>query len=409
LSSKPSNDKYLSAFNLMQRRVSVNTEEARACTEAQMELLLGFYERLSANYNSSIHDEPLKVSVQKVASEAAGLTLSTDRPLPTRIVVSTAFWSLSVRSYPAIIECYIVPSTELPTLPESELPSRMKLCLTLSDTEFGAWSLNGAVVNPEELHILLRGLLKDVTNRSRTDYESMPDQLRLMTAGHSFTGSVRSLLAEKHALMQKIVDQQEGIQSQLARELHDSVLGDVMLLQRSLSNAKRMPEEEFIAVLKEIANHLREICQELSPRDLKDCGLRAALEDLCASFSIRAGCQCQFVCPEELPDFSNEITLHVYRIAQESLNNAAKHASASNVIFQIRFENDCFTMSIADDGVGLEAMMHAQATRSSKDGGTGAGIIRERTELIGCMHPARVWFESPPGKGTKVTLEVLLS
>lgn len=393
----------------MQRHVNLNTEEARVSTEAQMELLLSFYERLSANYNSTIVDEPLKVSVQKLASEAAGLTLTPNQILPTRIIVSTAFWSLSVRAYPAIIECFIIPSTELPTLPESELPSRIKLCLTLSDTGYGAWSLNAVVVNPEELHMLLRGLLKDVTSRSRTDYESMPDQMKLLAAGHSFTGSVRSLLAEKHALMQKIVDQQEVIQSQLARELHDSVLGDVMLLQRSLSNAKPMPEEEFICVLKDIARRLREICQELSPRDIKDCGLRAALQDLCTNFSVRAGCECQFICPDQLPDFSDEIALHVYRIAQESLNNAAKHASASNVVFQIQLENDCFNMSIADDGVGLDAVMQSQQSRSSKDGGTGAGIIRERAELIGCVYPARVWFESPPRKGTKVTLEVLLS
>ncbi len=408
MTNKPLRKKYIDTFNLSQRRLGVSSEEDKVLTEAQMELLLRFYERLAANYNSTVMDESLKVSVRKLISEAAELSLTTEQTLPTRIVVTTAFWTISIRAYPAIIECFIVPSTELPTLLESELPSRMKLCLTLSDTEYGGWCLNGAVVNPEELHILLRGLLKDLINRSRSDFDNMPDQMKLMVAGHSFTGSIRSLLGEKHALMQKIVDQQEVIQSQLARELHDSVLGDVMLLQRSLSNAKRLPEEEMVTVLRDIARRLREICQELSPRDIRDCGLRPALEDLCHNFSIRNDCQCKFVCPDLLPEFSDEIQLHIFRIAQESLNNAAKHASATSVIVQLQADSRCFTMSIADDGIGLDAMQSMEA-KYSKDGGAGVGIIRERTELIGCAYPARVWLESPPGKGTKLTLEVLLT
>jgi signal transduction histidine kinase len=408
LTSEPSRKKYLDTLTLSQRRLGIGNEQVKALTDAQMELLLRFYERLAANYNSTVIDESLKASVRKLISEAAEISLAAEKSLPTRIVVATSFWAISLRSYPAIIECFIVPATELPTLAESELPSRMKLCLTLSDTEYGGWCLNGAVVNPEELHILLRGLLKDVINRSRNDFDTMPDQMKVMVAGHSFTGSIRSLLGEKHALMQKIVDQQEVIQGQLARELHDSVLGDVMLLQRSFSNSKRLPDEEVGNVLRDIACRLREICQELSPRDIKDCGLRPALEDLCQNFSLRADCSCRFECPDQLPQFTDEIELHVFRIAQESLNNAAKHASAQSVVVHLHSDERSFTMSIADDGIGLDAVQGTEP-KSSRDGGTGTGIIRERTELIGVVMPARVWLESPKGKGTKLTLEILLS
>ena len=426
-----------STFKLVNRHLESDTTEQRMSTESQMELLLGFYERLAANYNSHVIDDPLKVSVRRLSSEAAELILpkAVGQKVPTRIVVSSSFWSLSVRANTAIIECFIVPATELPTLLESELPSRLKLCLRLSKSQSGAWTLNGVVVNPEELHILLRGLFKDLTTRSKNDYESMPDQMKLVAGGHSFTGSVRSLLAEKHALMQKIVDQQEVIQSQLGRELHDSVLGDVMLLKRSLSNTKRMSDDEMSTVLTGIADSLRQICQELSPRDLKDCGLRAALEELCRNFIVRADCACLFICPQTLPDFSQEIALHIYRITQESLNNAAKHASANNVVVQVQVDNGCFTVTIADDGVGLYAIQDkgkpakslqpmpfpsepvqsepvqsgAVPSKPFKDGGNGSSIIRERTELIGCSHQAKVWLESPPGKGTKVVLEIVVA
>ena len=131
-------------------------------------------------------------------------------------------------------------------------------------------------------------------------------------------------------------------------------------------------------------------------------------EGVVRNFNVRTDCACQFICPEQLPDFSDEIALHIYRIAQESLNNAAKHASAKHVQVQLEAQNYCFTMSIADDGVGLDAMQDHK-TKSSKAGGSGTGIIRERAELIGCAYPARVWLESPPGKGTKITLEIIYS
>ncbi|HEY9713264.1 MAG TPA: sensor histidine kinase [Chroococcales cyanobacterium] len=396
-----------SVIHALRRQIADVDSRARELTESQMSLFLQFYEKLGSDYNKNVTDEPLMVSVSQRRTERAKPDGGSEIVMPIRMLVSTSFWTLSIRAYTGIIECFILPSTEQPTLARSELPSRVKLVLKLADTKTGAWALNEAIVTSEELHILLRGVFKDVVSRTKTDYEHMPSILKQIASGQSFAGSVRSLLAEKHALVQKVVDQQEAIQGQLARELHDSVLGNVMLLKRQMSSPNRMSDEEMISVLQDIADRLREVCQDLSPRDLKDCGLRIMLQELCDNFAARTQCECEFTCPDELPNFPHEIALHLYRIAQECLNNVAKHASASAVQVDVEVGRGLLTMSIADNGVGFD-VIKAQNSKSGREGGSGAGIIRERVELIGSTLPAKVWFDSYPGKGTKLTLEMLV-
>jgi len=245
-----------------------------------------------------------------------------------------------------------------------------------------------------------------VVGRSRSDFDHMPEPMRMLAGGFSFAGTVRSLVEEKHALVQKIVNQQEAIQNQFTRDLHDVVLGNVMLLRRSFSEGKALDKEQVLSLLDEIAHSLRDICQELSPRDLADCGLRAMLEELCRTFSSRVGCETLFSCPEDIPDLPTEIALHIYRIAQECFNNVAKHSSASSATLSVDVGRGVFTMIISDNGVGFDASQSAPRTKA---GGSGTGVIRERAELISCVYPARVWFESRPGQGTKTTLEVIIT
>ncbi len=99
------------------------------------------------------------------------------------------------------------------------------------------------------------------------------------------------------------------------------------------------------------------------------------------------------------------MALHIFRIAQECLNNTAKHASASMASINIEADHGVFTMTIRDDGKGYKTTEAAQARTTT--GGSGTGIIRERTELISVVYPAKIWFDSQPQKGTKIVLEVI--
>lgn len=381
----------------MSKLESKQREEA---SEVLLNSLQEFFTLLGKRYNSTVQDELLKMTVQRL-TVADGVENA-----PKRLVVATSQWALSMRGRTGLVEAFILPATELMNLPSSELPSRAKLTLRVYDGGSGAWMVNDVIVTGDEMNALMRGLFKDVVGRTRHDFDDMPEPMRLIAGGQSFAGTVRSLVAEKHALVQKIVDQQEAIQNNLARDLHDVVLGNVMLLRRSVSGGNPLSTEEAVSVLDEIAKRLRDVCQELSPRDLKDCGLRPMIEELCSSLSTRVGCRTHFVCPPDLPDFPQEVALHIYRIAQECFNNIAKHASASEVNLSIELLQNVFTMTIADNGVGYDTERPAARTRA---GGSGASIIRERAELIACIYPARVWFDSQQGKGAKLTLEVMVA
>jgi signal transduction histidine kinase len=378
----------------------LENKQLEESSDVLLQSLQEFFTLLGKRYNSTVHDELLKMTVQRI-TVADGVENA-----PKRLVVATSQWALSMRGRKGLVEAFILPATEIMNLPNSELPSRAKLRLKVHDGGSGAWMVNDVIVTGDEMNALMRGLFKDVVGRTRHDFDDMPEPMRLIAGGQSFAGTVRSLVAEKHALVQKIVDQQEAIQNNLARDLHDVVLGNVMLLRRSVSGGKLLSADESISVLDEIAKRLRDVCQELSPRDLKDCGLRPMIEELCSSLSTRVGCHTHFICPDELPDLPQEVSLHIYRIAQECFNNVGKHASASEVTLSIELNQNVFTMTIADNGVGYDTEKPQARTRA---GGSGASIIRERAELIGCIYPARVWFDSQQGKGAKLTLEIMVS
>jgi signal transduction histidine kinase len=128
------------------------------------------------------------------------------------------------------------------------------------------------------------------------------------------------------------------------------------------------------------------------------------LEELSRTFAMRVGLQITFRCTNGIPVMPTEVALHIYRIAQECFNNIAKHAKASSANLSIEVNEHVFTMIISDNGIGFDPTDAGQRTAGN---GIGAGIIRERAELISCVYPARVWFESKPGKGAKTTLEII--
>ncbi|MBX9694291.1 MAG: hypothetical protein K2Z81_18040 [Cyanobacteria bacterium] len=396
-------------------------------TETLMQSFTTLIEQLSRDFNASVAEEPLQLIVRK----PAGGFGERDQQSPyNRLVVHSALWALSIRSSKFTVECFIMPTTELKAIAESETPSTLKLRLSLeagsselrqgepiqrqngesegnkNDAE-DVWLMDELPVRPQDMETLIRSLLKDIVTRSQGDYELVPESMRLVHGGVSLTRSVRGLVADKHMLMQKIVNQQEAILAQVARDLHDAVLGNVMLLQRSYSGTNKLTNDEEAKVIAEISERLRDICHDLYPRDLRDCGMEALLEQICLDFQHRTGTRTSFRAIGTIPSLTDEVLLHIYRIAQECFNNIGKHALASTVSLALEVHDGRLTMRIEDDGKGF---VEEQTTRSDTGtGGNGLSILRERTEMITCVYPARVLLESKPNEGTSLTLEVMFA
>jgi two-component system NarL family sensor kinase len=175
------------------------------------------------------------------------------------------------------------------------------------------------------------------------------------------------------------LEAQETERRRIAAELHDTVLPDL----------RDNPA----------AGRIREICSRLMPPDLSRFSLKDSLTSLCDSFVKRTGIEC-IVEIEESPDFnslSDEHRLHLYRIAQEALNNIGKHSHAKQAVLVARLgvpeplgRGRQLLFSISDDGSGLSP--------ESSHTGLGMSTMRQRAAILG----AHIDFISEEGNGLMV-------
>jgi signal transduction histidine kinase len=195
----------------------------------------------------------------------------------------------------------------------------------------------------------------------------------------------------------RLIDSQEKERRRIARELHDGVGQSLALLQIELSQLEvecdppmQSKLEDLARKVSDVSNVTREISHGLHPSHLEYLGLSRSLDKLCREFAQDRLLDIEFV-KGELPEHLDpEVSLSLYRVAQEALHNAAKYSRARHV--EVRL-----WMEIVDDGVGLAARRNDQV-------GMGMESMRERMELVG----GAISIESAPMKGTKVRASVSL-
>jgi signal transduction histidine kinase len=203
----------------------------------------------------------------------------------------------------------------------------------------------------------------------------------------------------------RIVNEQEELKQSLAREIHDTIIADLMMLRRYLSGDKELTVAENIQIVDHITNQLRDLCYDFAPpRHLQDVGLMVSIEDLLNRASSRTGVKCTLSCDGALPDIPEPVKLHIFRVVQESLNNTFKYAEASQVNVQVLCDKQgTVAVCVSDNGKGFESSQQADYRR---DGGSGLSSLQDRAALIRVYFPAQLTLESVPGKGTIVTLKL---
>jgi two-component system sensor histidine kinase UhpB len=191
----------------------------------------------------------------------------------------------------------------------------------------------------------------------------------------AFNDMLDRLERERLSSSRRALAAQERERRHLARELHDElgqVLTGVGLQLDGL--ARRVPPEldEAVAELQlatlQGSQDLREIARGLRPGALEKFGLRSALITLASGSEKRTGLRVRHqLCPET-SSLAPEQSLAVYRIAQESLTNAARHANASEAELTVERRDSHVTLRVRDDGSGFDA---------DAEGGTGLAGMRE--------------------------------
>ena len=215
----------------------------------------------------------------------------------------------------------------------------------------------------------------------------------------TFNGMLDRLETERGTSSAQALAAQEGERQRIAQELHDEIgqsLTAVLLgLKRTVDRAPDDLRDELRTVQETIRaslDEVRQVARRLRPGVLEDLGLSSAMSALATDFSEVSEVPVVQRLDQQLPALSRDAELVLYRIAQESLTNIARHAGASRVELALTGERDGVVLRITDDGRGLNGS------------GEGAGMrgMRERALLIG----AHLTLGPAPAGGTEVRLVV---
>ena len=208
-----------------------------------------------------------------------------------------------------------------------------------------------------------------------------------------------------HDLSQRILQAQEDERQRVARELHDEAAQALtsLLVRLRLLERARTPEEAQARVgeLRELTaaalDEVRRVALDLRPKILDDLGLVAALGWRVDEFNGANAAQASLRVESIEHRLPHTLELVFYRVAQEALNNAARHANATSVQMTLALRNGALSLEVADDGAGFDphAVPNGGGTRH---GGLGLLGIRERMGMIG----GQVVIESAPGRGTRL-------
>jgi len=198
----------------------------------------------------------------------------------------------------------------------------------------------------------------------------------------------------------------EQEKSRMARELHDELGQDLTALRMDVAWLKeRIPLGEAAladkvramdAVLEATVAATRRISADLRPLVLDDLGLFPAIEWLVSDFAQRTGACCDLGIEEPEMQLREPVASAVFRIVQESLTNAARHANASRVEIRIERRSNGIWVCVRDDGVGFDG------SRPHRPDAYGLMGLRERALLLG-GHAA---VSSSRGKGTCIEVQI---
>ena len=212
-------------------------------------------------------------------------------------------------------------------------------------------------------------------------------------------------LVRHAATLEQLATSRERVR--LSRELHDTLAHTLSALtvqiEAVLTVWEDVPQkaksilEQMLATTQSGLDETRRSLRSLRASPLEELGLAGAIRSQAEDFASRHRMTLELEIPEHPDDLTPEIEQCFYRVAQETLENTARHAGANHLSVRLTEEHGILELSIADNGVGFDQ------SETSDDQRMGLQGMRERAELI-C---ATLQIESHPGAGTHVQLRLV--
>jgi signal transduction histidine kinase len=202
-----------------------------------------------------------------------------------------------------------------------------------------------------------------------------------------------------------LTEVQEQERSRFAKDLHDGLGGMLWGVKLSLSNMKGnmvlsadnvQTYERSLDMLDNSIHELRRVAHNLMPEALVKFGLTAALKDFCdfINSSKVVNVIFQHVGEDRRLDMSVEVVL--YRVANELVNNALRHSSASEIIIQLNYDEHVLTLTVEDNGIGFDKLL------LEKTKGSGWPNIQSRIAYL----KGSLDIETSPGNGTAINITI---
>jgi signal transduction histidine kinase len=239
------------------------------------------------------------------------------------------------------------------------------------------WPAGGAVVVQSEVtpHTLTTLAPQTGDMRVRGIVDAVP---RVDTsARHRADAAVDDIAA-------RLLAAQEAERSRIARDLHDDLGQQVVLLETTIEAALSgrgtgQPESVLMATrtkLRELAASIHTLAYSLHPAKLKLLGLVQTLEAHCREVAAEARQEVKFHAHDVPPEIDEDVVLCIFRVAQEALQNALKHSGAGTIDVQLSGSGERLTLRVVDDGTGFDP-------DGPRPGGLGLLTMRERVEMVG--------------------------
>jgi two-component system sensor histidine kinase UhpB len=220
---------------------------------------------------------------------------------------------------------------------------------------------------------------------------------------HAFNGMLDRLETARREAARTALQAQESERLRVAQELHDEIGQTLTAVTIQAERAAEGDSADAAQALRDVANSVRDsldevrrIARELRPEALDDLGLVNALIALCNRMDGQDGPRIERDLQGTLPPLPAEVELVLYRIAQESLTNAIRHANARSITLRLQGDAESVALRVRDDGDGMP--------RALPSGTSGLAGMRERAMLVG----GRFSIESVPRRGTEVRLRIPL-
>ncbi len=225
---------------------------------------------------------------------------------------------------------------------------------------------------------------------------------------HDAAATRIALLEHSRRLEREIIEISEREQRRIGRDLHDGLcqyqaalacaaasLHDDLTRKNLAAEAKRA--NELAHRLREAVAQTRDLARGLVPVQMAEEGLASALQELTTSVAQLHSVDCHFHLLGHPPIFQNSAATHLYRIAQEAINNATRHGKAAKIAISLTADDEATVLRIADNGIGVSNADHSNA-------GMGMNIMGYRAKLAG----GELLVEEPKEGGTTISCVIRL-